>query len=151
VPEATPLDPFCDLTSGWLTQFRGLATYDVPVIDVQVGAIYWNRPGPSLTANTGVTLGNTTFIFGAIAPGTLYGDRISSTDLRVSKAFRVGRSRRVGAGLDIYNFFNNASPLSYSAGSSFLFSSSEPRYPLGIRPTSILSARLFRITGEFSF
>jgi hypothetical protein len=150
VPENAPLNPFCDLSTGWLTQVRGLATYDVPVVGVQVGAIHWNRPGPTLTANTTASTNVGIFTVPILEPGALYGDRVSSTDLRVNKAFRVGGSRRVGVGLDIYNVFNGASPLSYSAGSTF-FSSSEGKYPLNIRPTSILSARLFRITGEFSF
>jgi hypothetical protein len=40
--------------TGFLTQWRGLATYTVPRIDVQVSGVFQSKPGPSLAANYAV-------------------------------------------------------------------------------------------------
>jgi hypothetical protein len=154
IREALPLsasyDPFCDVSSGWLTQVRGLATYRIPRLDVQLGAIYQNRPGPMISALQDYLI----FFFGTIIqipvnvvePGTAYGDRISSLDLRATKNIRFGRSE-VAVGVDVYNVLNAATPLTYSSRAT----SYDTGHPYNVFPSSIQSPRLFRITGEFRF
>ena len=77
-----------------------------------------------------------------IEPGTLYGDRINLLDLRVAKAFRIGRGRAT-IGIDIYNALNSSSVLTYN--NTFV--------PGGtwLQPLSILSPRFIRLTGEVDF
>ena len=46
--------PYCHVATGFLTQFRGLATYTIPKIDVQVSGVLQSKPGPQLSANYAV-------------------------------------------------------------------------------------------------
>ena len=42
---------FCRQVSPFLTQFKGLGSYNVPKIDVRLSATYQSLPGPHITAN----------------------------------------------------------------------------------------------------
>ena len=153
VPESALHDPFCRVSSGYLVQFRGLATYAFAASGIHVGAVYQNKPGPVLSgirfiSNAAIIgslgrplAGNVAAIpVNVIEPGTQYGERIDQLDVRVSKVFRIGR-REGRIGLDIFNALNGASPLAYSSTLFF----SEPL------PTSVITPRLFRIAGSFDF
>jgi Carboxypeptidase regulatory-like domain len=154
VPESAPLNPYCHVSTGARTQFRGLATYTIPRVDVQVGAVYLNKPGPEIVANASLlvlkvfdfTRGQfTSVVVNLVEPGTLYGDRIRQLDLRAAKILRLGRVQAV-VGIDLYNALNSSDVLTYSDQ----YSSSSP---LGrpVMPTSILSPRLARISADVSF
>jgi hypothetical protein len=147
--------PYCHHASGFLTQFRGLASYIVPKIDVQVSGVYQNKPGPMLAANYAVPsavvaqslgrppAGNVPNVtVNLLEPGELYGDRIGQLDFRVAKILRFGRTRTT-VGLDVYNALNASTVLVYN--STFV--------PGGTwqQPRSIITARLIRIGGEMSF
>ena len=80
--------PYCHVATGFLTQFRGLATYTIPKILVQVSGVLQSKPGPQLSANYAVPAsvvaqalgrppaGNVTNVtVNLVEPGTLYGDR----------------------------------------------------------------------------
>ena len=41
----TPVSPYCHVAYGMLTQFRGLSSYLVPKVDVQVAATFQSKPG----------------------------------------------------------------------------------------------------------
>ena len=43
--------PYCHVNYGWLTQVRGLATYTVPKVDMQVSGVFQSKPGALLAAN----------------------------------------------------------------------------------------------------
>jgi Carboxypeptidase regulatory-like domain len=147
--------PYCHHASGFLTQFRGLASYIVPRIDVQVSGVYQNKPGPMLAANYAVPsavvaqslgrppAGNVPNVtVNLLEPGELYGDRIGQLDLRVAKILRFRRTRTT-VGLDVYNALNASTVLVYN--STFV--------PGGTwqQPRSIITGRLIRIGGEMSF
>jgi hypothetical protein len=147
--------PYCHHASGFLTQLRGLASYIVPKIDVQVSGVYQNKPGPMLAANYAVPsavvaqslgrppAGNVPNVtVNLLEPGELYGDRIGQLDLRVAKILRFGRTR-TNVGLDVYNALNASTVLVYN--STFV--------PGGTwqQPRSIITGRLIRIGGELSF
>jgi hypothetical protein len=56
LPGFGPLNPYCHVASGFLTQFRGLAAYTIPKIDLLVSTVYQDKPGSpgidtSLAAN----------------------------------------------------------------------------------------------------
>ena len=50
---AMPLE-YCHLASGFLTQLRGLGTYLVPKVDVEVSTTFRSNPGVQLAANYNV-------------------------------------------------------------------------------------------------
>jgi hypothetical protein len=147
--------PYCHVATGFRSQLRGLAAYTVPRIDLQISAVYQNKPGPQLSANYAVPgavvaqalgrppSGNVTNVtVNLIEPGTLYGARLSQLDLRVGKIFRFG-GRRAMVGLDLYNALNSSAILTYN--NAFV-----PGGPW-LQPNSVLTARLARISGEFTF
>jgi hypothetical protein len=151
----SPLSPYCHAAYGVLTQFRGLSTYLVPRVDVQLSAVVQSKPGPMLAANYTVPnadvipslgrnlAGNATNVtVNLVAPGTMYGERINQFDLRMSKLLKHPGGRTMFA-LDVYNVLNSSAVLSYNA--AFI--------PGGtwLQPLTILTPRGFRITAEMNF
>ncbi len=111
---------FCD--SGTPLQQYYTFTGFVPLRwGIVTGAVYRDRPGPSISASYNVrnadivpTLGRNlsngatgTVNVQLIEPGTMYGKRQRQLDLRLSKRHRIGRIRITG-NLDISNVFNGA-------------------------------------------
>jgi hypothetical protein len=165
----SPLD-FCDMSTPFLTQVKGLATYLIPRIDVQVAATLQSRPyvgtnlpsiaSQSLAANWLVLnaqiipelgrplSGNapTTFV-NIVEPGDLYGDRINQVDFRVAKILRYGRTRS-NIALDLFNILN-ASPVA-TYNQNFVPTAAE----LGaswLQPSSIIAARIAKLSVQFDF
>jgi hypothetical protein len=151
----SPLSPYCHVAYGLLTQFRGLASYMLPRLDVQLSATFQGKPGAMLAANYAVPnsavaqslgrnlSGNATNVtVNLVAPGTLYGDRINELDFRAAKILKYGRSRTMVA-VDIYNALNSSAVLTYN--SAFV--------PGGtwLQPMTILTPRLFKFTTEVEF
>jgi hypothetical protein len=151
----SPVSPYCRVAFGILTQFRGLASYEVPDIGVQLSATFQSKPGAMLAANyavpnsaVGPSLGRNlsgnapNVTVNLIAPGSLYGDRINQLDVRVAKILKYGRSRTMIA-LDIYNALNSSAVLTYNT--TFV--------PSGtwLQPITILTPRFFKITAEVEF
>jgi hypothetical protein len=156
----------CDRESGWQTNWKGLASYTIPQIDVLVSGTFRSLPfagadfpsiaGQSLNAQvtavqipgvfTETTLGRAfssgipVQFLNVIKPGTFYGDRLNNVDLRFGKNFRYGGTRTLVA-LDIYNITNSNTPDGYvqAYGTTYL------------DPVSITSARLFKISAQFDF
>jgi carboxypeptidase family protein len=142
----------CQLQTPFLTQVKLLGTYRVPKVDVDMAATLQSLPGPLIVANYTAlnaqvqnSLGrplsggaaNTTA--NIVAPGTLYGDRINSLDLRFAKFFRFGQYRS-GVNFDLYNIFNSSAVLTLNGAFA--------RWQV---PLSILNARLFKISVQFDF
>jgi hypothetical protein len=149
------VSPYCKVDYGTLTQVRGLATYTIPRVDVQVSGVMQSKPGPILAANYAVPAaviaqslgrppsGNVTNVtINLLAPGERYGDRVNQLDFRVAKILRFSGKRAMIA-LDLYNALNSNPVLTYN--NTFV--------PNGtwLQPRSILTGRLFRISAEFNF
>ena len=115
------LSPYCHAAYGWLTQLRGLASYTVPKIDVQLSGTWRINPGTSLAANWIVSnaviaagpqpLGRplseaNTVTVNLIQPQTVFSPTRHSYDMRIGKNLRFGRTR-TQIGLDIFNLTNN--------------------------------------------
>jgi hypothetical protein len=81
-----------------------------------------------------------TITVNVLEPNTEYGDRIDQLDLRIGKILRFGRSR-TSLNLDIVNALNSNDNLAYSA----VFG---PTWPA---PTTVLTARLFRLSAQLDF
>jgi hypothetical protein len=150
----TPTSPYCHVSSGVLTQFRGLATWLGPR-DFLVSAAIQSKPGAMLAANYAApnsavvpSLGRplsgnaSSVVVNLVAPGTLYGDRVNQLDLRLGKTFRLGGSSTLVA-LDLFNVLNSSAVLTYD-------STFAPGGPW-LQPQTILTPRFARITAEFRF
>ena len=152
----SPNNPYCRIEEPYRTDFRGLASYIVPKIDVQLAATWASIPGDSLRADFTVTnawiaagpqpLGRP--LTGAlnqvnlIAPATLWGERRNNIDMRIAKILRFGGTR-AQVGVDIYNLLNADTVTNYNygfvAGGSWL------------TPTTITPARYARIGVQVDF
>ncbi|HEY6509189.1 MAG TPA: carboxypeptidase regulatory-like domain-containing protein, partial [Vicinamibacterales bacterium] len=88
----------CRAVLPFLTDIRGLATYTVPKIDVQVSGTLQSRPGPEIPATWNVPSAVVALSLGRplagnaanvpvniLNPGELYGDRITQVDMRFAK------------------------------------------------------------------
>ena len=151
----TTTSPYCHVAFGVLTQLRGLSSYVVPKVDVQVAATFQSKPGAMLAANYAAPnsivapslgrdlSGNAANVtVNLVAPGTEYGDRVNQLDFRVAKTLKYGRSRTLLA-LDVYNVLNSSAVLTYN--NAFV--------PGGtwLQPLTILTPRFFRFTAEIDF
>jgi Carboxypeptidase regulatory-like domain len=151
----TTVSPYCHVAYGFLTQLRGLSSYIVPKVEVQLSATFQSKPGAMLAANYAASnsivapslgrdlSGNAPNVtVNLVAPGTMYGDRITQLDFRVAKTLTYGRSRTLIA-LDLYNALNSSAVLTYN----------NTYVPAGpwLQPLTILTPRFFRLTGEIDF
>jgi len=172
IPEARTIGPvrqpeaFCDYQTPFLTQAKGLATYTVPRVDVQVAGTWSSRPfvgsnfptiaTQSLVANWIITNAQVAPALGRplsgnlqsatvniVEPGTLYGDRINQFDFRVAKLLRFGRTR-TNVSYDLFNV-SNASPVTtyntlfVGAGATWL------------QPTAILAGRVSKVSVQMDW
>jgi len=151
----TPVSPYCHVRYGVLTQLRGLATYTVPKVDLQIAATFQSKPGALLAANYAVpnsavapTLGRdlsgnaANVTVNLIEPGSLYGDRVNQLDLRVGKLLRPGRSRLLLA-VDTFNLLNSSAVLTYD-------NTYVPGGPW-LQPLAILTPRFVKLSAELEF
>jgi carboxypeptidase family protein len=152
---ASPTNPWCDTSSGWLTRVTGLGTYTIPKVDVLVAGTFRSDQGVSLAANwaapNAATVGlnrpyagvaGTTVTVNLIEPGTLFGDRINQFDMRFAKILRFGRTR-TNVGVDLYNIANAAPVLSYNQ--TFVANGA------WLAPTSVLQPRFVKFSAQIDF
>ncbi|MGE0446578.1 MAG: carboxypeptidase regulatory-like domain-containing protein [Vicinamibacterales bacterium] len=145
---------FCERAEPFRTQLKGYAVYTIPRIDVQLSGTYRNVPGDAvnawfaasnayLAANS--TLGRplaggaSNLTIELLEPNTQFLDRRNELDLRIGKVLRVGRARSV-VSLDLFNALNSDAVI--TANQNF------GRF---LAPTSILSARVAKISVQFDF
>jgi hypothetical protein len=143
----------CRVDEPMRTSFRGLATYTVPKIDVQVSGTWRSDPGDEQRADYVVTsaiaqpslgrpLSSGNVTVNLVPRGTLYGERINNIDLRIAKIVRFGGTR-TQFGVDLYNLLNSDAVTMYNNGYS----------PTGawLTPTAILPARYVRLNLQLDF
>jgi hypothetical protein len=153
------------VVTSYLPYYKGLATYVIPVIDVQVGVTFLSKPGLAVSfagtpTNGGHLLANLAFrnqdaslgrnlsgnaqnvTVNLIEPGTKYGERVTELHLRVGKLLRVGKSR-ANVGVDIFNIPNLAPGLSYNQ--NFI--------PGGawLTPTTVMTPRFAKFSAQIDF
>jgi len=160
----------CDVTEPWLTTFRGLASYRVPKVDVQVSTTIRSARtvasenasnGASLSANyqlpntvvqqllgrlpAGASAAQNTTV-NLLGPSELYPlTRRTEVDMRFAKILRFSGTR-LDVGVDVYNLFNSNATTSYLQ--TFLYSNSGATY---LSPTAILGPRLARLNATLTF
>lgn len=141
------------------TQIKLNGSYPLPGSFV-VSAIYQNLSGPPITASYAAsnaeispTLGRNLAACGTrlpctstatvplIVPQTMFDDRITRLDLRLSKFMNLGRRMRLQGNVDFYNAFNSSSVLSLNTtyGSRWL------------QPTQILDPRIMQFSAQLNF
>ena len=156
----------CHVDEPVLTQYRGLVTYEIPKVELQVAATFRSVPGTfaSLT-NTGTT-GSNGFSLNAVytptpaditnvigrpqsnanaqynllLPGQMYTPRLTYLDLRVAKILRFG-GVRTQVGFDLYNLFNSNTATAYNTNYGATF----------FNTTAIQDARLVRFNITLNF
>jgi hypothetical protein len=144
---------FCHTETPFLKQYKLLATYSVPKIDVQLSGTLQSLPGTELQGNwvapaatVAAALGRTpagnpgNVTLAVVKPGTVYGDRINQVDFRVGKSLRL-LTGRVQLNVDIFNILNANPGVTYNAtiGSSYL------------APTSIMPPRFAKLSLQVDF
>jgi hypothetical protein len=143
---------WCHQEEPFLTQIKGLGSYTVPLIDVQVSATFQSIPGPLIAANwiannavitpaLGRPLagGSANMTINVVEPGSMYGERLNQLDLRFGKILRFG-GRRATLAFDLYNATNSDTVLTQSNN-----------FGVWQRPQSIIQARFAKITAQFDF
>jgi hypothetical protein len=155
---------YCHLDSPFLTQVKGMGSYTVPRIDVQVAAAFQSNPGPlaqatfnAPTALAEASLGRplaggarnvqvnllpsnaTADAPGTATSGTVYGDRVHQIDLRVGKILRFG-PRRASVNLDLYNVLNSNAVLIESTA-----------YATYRAPQFVMTPRFVKISAQLDF
>jgi len=160
----------CAIDESWQTNFRGLVSYIIPRIDVQLSAIARSiantvpqtdqnavaTNGLSMNANYQVTSeqvedaigrplpgGAATQTVNIVKQGQVYGPRITTVDLRVTKIIRFG-STRTNVGLDLYNLFNSNTGTAFNQN----FGTDGLTW---MRPTSVLNPRFLRFNVTLDF
>ena len=157
----------CRVEEPWLWAWRGLASYTVPKIDVQVSGIFRSQPNVTATndpASNGLAMnatffqtnaaiqaalgrpiagGATTVALDLAKPGQVYPDRLNTVDMRFTKLIKIGRTR-TNVGVDLYNLFNANTGTSFNQnfgtdGSTWL------------RPNAILNPRYVRFNATVDF
>jgi hypothetical protein len=159
----SPTSPFCHYEEPFLTRATALAAYTIPKIEVQVSTTFQSNPGLPPVGATGTDLQALWVVPNAIAkqylgrdlsggaanitvnivqPGTVFSERVNQVDFRVAKILKYGRTRTQIL-FDLYNLTNASTPLTYN----------QTYNPTGqwLTPTSILTARFFKIGGQFDF
>ncbi len=153
--------PYCRIVEPFMTSFRGLVTYVVPKVDVQLSGTWRSDPGTEIQANYVVTnaiansgpqplgrnLSSGNITVNLIPQGTLYSDRRNNIDFRAAKLLRFQRMR-LQVGIDVYNVLNSDTVTSYNlayiaptatAGSNWL------------TPTGIATARFAKVNVQVDF
>jgi hypothetical protein len=157
----------CHVEEPWLWNWRGLATYIVPKVDVQISAIMRSQANIQATndpASSGLSQnanyfesnasvmaalgrpiagGATTTTLDLSRPGDVYPDRLNTVDMRFTKILRIGRTR-ASVGVDLYNLFNANTGTTFNQnfgtdGSTWL------------RPNAILNPRYVRFNMTLDF
>jgi len=158
VPEIAAVNPYCHVAPGISTRATAAASYIVPKFDVLLSGTFQSSPGSALQAMVAFT--NAQIVWGAgvpagrvlsnqaanvtvnvLGPDQLFGERVNQVDFRVGKILRFGR-QRVNLSLDMFNLLNPDTILGYNQ----TYTATN-----WLNPTSVMTARTVKITGQFDF
>ena len=156
-PGGAATTPFCHSESPWIHSLKGMGSYTLPKIDVQVSGGFQSTPGQPVLATFNATnaltqpslgrplAGNASSVsVNLVQPGALYTDRMNQLDLRVGKIFRVAGRGKLSANFDLYNMLNSSAVVSQNNGYA-------PTSAAWQTPQSILPARLLKFSATFNF
>ena len=148
---ATP-QSYCHIDTPFLTQVKGLSSYTIPRIDVQLSGSFQSVPGPQVVGNYNapnsvvapslgrpLAGGAPNVTVNLVRPALRYGERMNQLDLRFGKVLKFGQTRSV-VSLDLYNALNSNAVLTESNA-----------YAIFRQPQVILLARFAKISLQFDF
>lgn len=138
-------------------EFKLYGTYSIPLIDVNVNAVWLMMSGRTWTpfqrysiAQTGFAIASSGREYFLEPRGTSRMPWQRSIDLRFDKQFRVTSRDRIGVYVDVANIFNKAHILDFQDRSPSRTITGIGPIPVG-RPTQILPARQVTIGGRWAF
>ncbi|MEQ1574360.1 MAG: TonB-dependent receptor [Vicinamibacterales bacterium] len=143
--------PYCHQAAKVQPGLSVLGSYTVPRIAVQTSLTFKSSSGPAINANYVATnaivspslgrnlTGATNATVNLVEPNTVFGDRVNSVDLRISKLLRF-RATRSALSLDVYNLFNRNPVQVYNNA-----------YASWLRPERTLQARFIKLGVQFDF
>jgi carboxypeptidase family protein len=150
---------FCNNATPFLTQIKFAGSYRMPFWGLQVAGTFQNLPGAPIlatyvatNAEVGPTLGrdlgqcrgaavcNGTVTVQLVEPNSLFEDRLTQVDFRLSRAIRFGRAR-LQPQFDIYNLLNASTVLAINSRVG----------PNWKQPAIIMGARLFKFGAQLDF
>jgi hypothetical protein len=144
---------FCKQDGVFITQVKGLASYVIPKVDVQISGTYQDLPGVPITATANLTglvpVAGLQFIFPSfhiMEPGTVYGERLHQVDLSIKKILRAGRTRTM-ISFDIYNALNADTII----GQDNNYTLVPGGQAIWQTPNLILQARFFKVGAQIDF
>ena len=151
------LNTYCDQTKldiPFRNMFKTTGFYPLPLWGIELSGSFMSFPGAEqkvdyivnralLTQLTGGTalLTQASITLPLVAPGTKFLKQQNELDFAFGKSFRRGNGQTLRLRLDIFNATNNA----------WVETQNTTYGPLLDRPTSIMQARLFRITAQYHF
>jgi hypothetical protein len=156
----------CHNEDPFQTTVRGLATYTIPKVDVQVSATVRSQPPSQLTAgwqvpNTviqaslghlpanALASGNTTIQLIDNSNKLFVDNRRTQIDMRFAKVLRLGRTRS-DIGLDLNNLLNTNYATGYNT--TYIYNTDNTPRPGGWSvPTSIYAPRFLRVNYTINF
>jgi hypothetical protein len=139
------------------TQVKAYGSYPLPA-EIMVSGVFQNNSGPTINAFFPATnaiiapsLGrnlaagaNATALVPLVPPQTLFTDRSTQLDLRVSKRIRLKGKMRLDANFDVYNVLNSNSIIT-------VVSTYGPRWQQPSGVSAILEGRLIQLGGRLNF
>ncbi|HEY3160813.1 MAG TPA: hypothetical protein VGJ78_17725, partial [Vicinamibacterales bacterium] len=153
---------FCRVARPWIdaADLKFLVVYPLPW-EIQTSLVYQNGPGIPLLANLvvnnaaiapslgrnlsdcaiGAATCNANRTIELIPPSSLFEPRLQQVDLRFSRVFGLGGTRRIRPSLDVYNLLNASNVINMNVTYG-------PNWKDAIQ---ILSGRLLRIGAQFDF
>ena len=144
---------FCHQESPYLTQYKGLVSYNLPWYGIRVSGTLQSLPGPQIIATNIYNNGNRTALttlgrpfvaaqatVNTLEPGTEYGDRLNQIDLRFTKIVNVGRGR-IDLNVDLYNAFNSDAVLTELGTIGAVWR----------RPTGVIQPRFVKFAARWDF
>jgi hypothetical protein len=144
---------FCHQESPYLTQYKGLVSYNLPWYGIRVSGTLQSLPGPQIIATniynnnnrTALTTLGRPFVatqatVNTLEPGTEYGDRLNQIDLRFTKIVNVGRGR-IDLNVDLYNAFNSDAVLTELGTIGAVWR----------RPTGVIQPRFVKFAARWDF
>ena len=159
-------DSYCNTAPPWAagTQLKFLVVYPLPY-DIQTSVIYQNVPGVAISASyqvannvardgglgrnlgaCGAPTGNCTrtYTTALIPANSMFEPRLNQFDLRFSKLFNLGGTKRLRGNFDVYNLFNTSAVLSMTTA----YGSDGATWK---NVGQLLSGRLIKLGAQFDF
>ena len=144
---------FCHQVTPFLTQYKGLVSYQLPWYGVRVSGTLQSLPGPQIVATnvynnanraTLTTLArpftNAQATINTIEPASAWGDRLNQIDLRFTKIVNVGHGR-IDFNVDLYNAFNSDAVITELGSIG----------PVWRLPTTVIQPRFVKFAARWDF